>query len=88
MFERNHRQYRIARRVVVAVIGSTLVLLGTVMLVTPGPGTPTIIAGLGILSLEFYWARRWLVRLRRKINSYTNTNGRRKQPSVQEADRE
>lgn len=62
-------QYRVARRIVVSVIGGTLILLGAIMLVTPGPGTPTILAGLGVLALEFYWARRWLVRLRRRMRS-------------------
>ena len=61
------RQYRIARRIATAVIGGTLLVLGMIMLVTPGPGTPTIAAGLGVLALEFYWARRWLVRLRRRL---------------------
>jgi tellurite resistance protein TerC len=61
------RQYRIARRIAAAVIGGTLLVLGTIMLVTPGPGTPTIAAGLGVLALEFYWARRWLVRLRQRM---------------------
>lgn len=88
MFELYNRQYRIARRIIVAVFGGTLILLGIIMLVTPGPGIPTIIAGLGVLSLEFYWARLWLVRLRRKINSYTSTNGRRQRPSKEQSDRE
>ena len=33
------------------------------MLVTPGPGIPAIILGLGMLALEFAWAERWLERL-------------------------
>lgn len=30
--------YRLARRLVIAVIGGTVVLAGVIMLVTPGPG--------------------------------------------------
>src|SRR5262245_12155622 len=57
---------RIARRVAVGVIGTTVVLVGIAMLVLPGPGLVVIPAGLGILGLEFAFARRWLVRLRER----------------------
>lgn len=58
------RAYRIARRVTVFVIGSTVLLIGIVFLVTPGPAFVVIPAGLGILAIEFAWARRWLNRVR------------------------
>lgn len=56
--------YRFARRVVVAVVGSTVLLVGLVLLVTPGPAFIVIPAGLAILAIEFEWARRWLHRAR------------------------
>ena len=47
------------RRLVVAVLGSGLVLLGCVLLVVPGPFTiPPVMAGLALLGSEFAWARR------------------------------
>ena len=49
--------YRLARRLVIAVIGGTVVLAGVIMLVTPGPGLVVIPIGLAILALEFAWAR-------------------------------
>ena len=55
---------RQARRLVVLVVGLTLLLCGVVMLVIPGPGSLVILAGLGVLALEFAWARRWLQILR------------------------
>lgn len=55
---------RVARRVAVGVIGSTVVAIGVAMLVLPGPAFVVIPAGLGILGLEFAFARRWLTRLR------------------------
>lgn len=55
---------RMARRIAVGVIGSTVVAIGIAMLVLPGPGLVVIPAGLGILGLEFAFARRWLTRLR------------------------
>ncbi|HEY6420695.1 MAG TPA: PGPGW domain-containing protein [Candidatus Binataceae bacterium] len=62
MFVETIRQ---AKRLIVAVVGFTVVLLGTLMIVTPGPGLLTIILGLSILGAEFVWARRLLKRLKR-----------------------
>jgi uncharacterized protein (TIGR02611 family) len=54
-----------ARRLAVAIVGFTITLLGVVMLVTPGPGWLAILLGLGVLGVEFVWARRLLGRLRK-----------------------
>jgi tellurite resistance protein TerC len=54
------KAYRIARRVVVFVVGMTVLLVGIIFIVTPGPAFVVIPAGLGILAIEFAWARRWL----------------------------
>jgi len=54
------------RRVVTVVMGGSMVLLGIVFLLTPLPGLLTIFAGLGVLSAEFIWARRWLAALRER----------------------
>lgn len=64
--------YKAARRIVVAVVGSTVLLLGVFMLVTPGPGLVVIPLGLAILSIEFAWARFWLRKLREKISEHTS----------------
>lgn len=58
---------RLARWIAVIVFGSTLILLGAIMLLTPGPGIPTIIGGLVVLSSEVVWARVLLHRLRAKL---------------------
>lgn len=42
----------------VLVFGGTVLLLGIVMIVAPGPAIVFIPLGLAILSLEFVWARR------------------------------
>jgi uncharacterized protein (TIGR02611 family) len=55
------------RRVVVAVIGGTVVALGIAMIVLPGPAMVVIPAGLAILATEFVWARRLLQAARRKL---------------------
>jgi len=46
------------------VSGFTLVAIGIVMLVTPGPGWLTIIAGLALLAAEYVWAQRLLARMK------------------------
>lgn len=56
--------YRWARRIVVLVIGTTVLLIGVVMTVAPGPAIVVIPLGLAILAIEFEFARRWLKRLR------------------------
>jgi uncharacterized protein (TIGR02611 family) len=54
-----------AARLAVAIVGFTVTFLGVVMLVTPGPGWLMILLGLGVLSVEFVWARRLLRRLKK-----------------------
>ena len=54
------------RRIVLIVVGFTLLLLGTIMIFTPGPGTPVILMALGLLAAEFVWARRIMERVKRE----------------------
>jgi len=63
--------YKLGRRIVVALIGSTILIVGVLMIVAPGPATIVIPVGLAILGLEFAWARRWLGKLRRTISNQT-----------------
>jgi len=48
----------VIRRALVVVGGFALLAAGGALMVLPGPGIPLVIAGLGLLSLEFEWARR------------------------------
>lgn len=52
------------RRVFLIIAGFTLLLVGIVMLVTPGPGMVVILLGLGMLAAEFVWARRLMERIK------------------------
>jgi tellurite resistance protein TerC len=54
--------YRAARRIVILVVGATVLLTGVAMLALPGPGSLFILTGLGILAIEFAFARRLLRR--------------------------
>ena len=53
-----------AKRFLKILIGFTLLALGIVMILTPGPGALTIILALGVLAAEFVWARRLLDRVK------------------------
>ena len=55
------------RRVIVAVIGGTLLLVGVAMIVLPGPAIVVVPLGLAVLSTEFVWARRWLRKTRKLL---------------------
>ena len=52
------RRGRVIRKVLVVVGGFVLLAAGGLLMVLPGPGIPLVVAGLGLLSLEFEWARR------------------------------
>ena len=60
------------RRVFISLIGGTVVLLGIIMLVTPGPAFIVIPAGLGILAIEFAWARSLLKRAKAMFQGVSN----------------
>jgi len=70
--------YKWARRIVVAAIGGSVVLIGIAMIVLPGPAIVVIPLGLGILGLEFAIARVWLKKLRATATNVVNrVRGRR-----------
>jgi hypothetical protein len=46
------------RKLIVAIIGSTVVLFGLALIVLPGPAVIVVPLGLAILATEFAWARR------------------------------
>ena len=52
-----------ARKLVVVVVGFTVLLLGLALIVLPGPAVVVIPIGLVILATEFVWARRLLRRM-------------------------
>ena len=61
--------YKLAKRIAIAVVGVSVLAIGIVMVITPGPALILIPAGLAVLSLEFSWARHWLKQLRESISS-------------------
>lgn len=61
--------YRQARRAVVLLLGSSVLLVGIAMILLPGPAILVVPLGLAILGIEFAWARRWLHQFRDTLHS-------------------
>lgn len=76
-----HLTYKAARRIVIGVVGATVLVIGVVMLVTPGPALVVIPVGLAILSIEFTWARSYLRRLRESISNRNSNNMKKRAES-------
>ena len=51
------REGNFVKKIVVAIVGGTVVCVGIALLVLPGPGIPIVAAGLAILATEFLWAK-------------------------------
>jgi tellurite resistance protein TerC len=66
------------RKLIVGVIGGTVVLFGLALIVLPGPSTIVIPIGLVILASEFAWAR-WIL-LRGKEALHKVRQGRWRKP--------
>ena len=58
---------RLAKRIVIAIIGGTVTFIGVALLVLPGPAFVVLPIGLSILATEFVWARRWLRKAREMV---------------------
>jgi len=78
--------YKQARRAIILILGSSVLLLGVAFIVLPGPAVVVIPVGLSILAVEFAWARRWLRQIKLKIESGEEIvgkffiRGRRREP--------
>lgn len=66
-----------AKRVVVIVVGFTVLLIGIALIVLPGPATLVIPLGLAMLATEFVWARRLLVQFKRKTSQLKSAISRK-----------
>jgi tellurite resistance protein TerC len=53
-----------AKRLIVIVVGATILLMGIAMIVLPGPAVLVIPVGLGVLATELVWARKLLNKLK------------------------
>jgi ABC-type Na+ efflux pump permease subunit len=55
------------RKLIVAVIGGTILLIGVALIVLPGPAFIVIPIGLAILATEFAWAQKALARAKSMV---------------------
>ena len=67
---------RLTLKVVVAVLGVAVILIGIVMIPLPGPGWLVVLTGLAILSVEYVWAKHLLHFVRQKLTTWTRWVGR------------
>jgi tellurite resistance protein TerC len=67
---------KIVRRVIVSVVGVTVLLIGIALLVLPGPAFIVIPVGLAILATEYAWARRWLKKVRQMASNVVSNRSR------------
>jgi len=55
-----------AKRIAIGIVGGSVLIIGIAMIALPGPAFVVIPVGLGILGIEFAWARRWLKKAKAK----------------------
>lgn len=67
------------RRLIIGVVGFTILLIGIALIVLPGPAFIVIPIGLGLLATEFVWARRLLKKVKEQIEKATK-NVKHKKP--------
>jgi len=72
----NLENVEVVKRVIVSVVGVTVLLIGIALLVLPGPAFVVIPMGLAILATEYAWARRWLKRARRIASNVVSGHDR------------
>jgi tellurite resistance protein TerC len=66
------RSLRQVKRVIIAVVGFTVLAIGLAMIVLPGPAFIVIPVALGILATEFVWAKTLIKKVKSKIPSPKN----------------
>ena len=67
------------RKLIIALIGGTVLLIGVALIVLPGPAFIVIPIGLAILATEFAWAQRAVTRAREIV---ARARGRRPEPAA------
>ena len=63
---------KLLRRILIALVGGTVLLIGIAMIILPAPAILVVPAGLAILAIEFAWARRWLHKVRQYMPGKKN----------------
>ena len=72
----NLENIKVVKRVIVSVVGATVLLIGVALLILPGPAFIVIPVGLAIPASEYAWARRWLRKARRMASDIVSGRDR------------
>lgn len=62
------------KRILIGIIGTTILIVGIAMLVLPGPAFIIIPLGLSILATEFIWAKKLTDKFKDKISGMIKKN--------------
>ena len=65
--------YKQIRKLVIFLIGISIVLIGCVLFFTPGPAIIVIPIGLAILATEFIWAKKLFKKFKETTSSITRS---------------
>ena len=65
--------YKQFKKLVIFLIGISILLIGCVLFFTPGPAIVVIPIGLGILATEFIWAKKLLKKFKEKVDSFSES---------------
>ena len=62
------------RKLIVGVVGFTILFIGIILIFIPGPAVIIIPIGLGILATEFVWAKNLLIKFKDKFSKKKNNS--------------
>jgi len=60
------------KRIIVSVVGFTVLIIGILLIVFPGPAFIVIPVGLAILATEYVWAKNLLEKVKKRIRKSFN----------------
>jgi len=64
------------KKIIIGIIGGTIVLIGLVMIVLPGPAFIVIPLGLSILATEFIWAKKMIEKFKEQFEKLKKKNSK------------
>ena len=60
------------RRLIIGIIGTTILIIGVAMIALPGPAFIVIPLGLSVLATEFLWAKKLMEKFKNKFTEMKN----------------
>lgn len=61
------KTFKKIKRIIISIIGFTILFIGIMLLVLPGPAFIVIPIGLAVLATEFAWAKKILDKVKEKL---------------------